>query len=654
MKNLFVAFFFLLGTLNVLALEPADEFTATIMEYGGANGNAAKFEKLELGVHLPSVLARRFDAFPGVPESLNPYDPDVVNIEATFKGPNGEEQKVFGFYYEDYSRVANTRWEKKVGTDKFRVRFAPDQIGEWEVNVLATINGKSYTAATVRFTCKDSDQGGFVVRSHHGDERDRYLKYSGSGETFFLVGENMVWAEQGLKPFHHNQYIEWMNQLANNGGNFIRLGMISFAYGVEWEALGDYGSRQSNAWELDQLMNLAHQKGIHFDMLMNIHDSYRPPAWAGHLWNWNNNPYQKGIESVTDPIHFFTDPEAKKYFKRRLRYIVSRWGYSTNVVMWELFSELDKAIGNYHDNSAVRLQVNDWVEEMKNYIRLDLGDTRHLVGASYSIREEVKYEEKVFRVSDITFNHDYGRDEDQNYNQRYQDTHFFLNHPLTLNQPVLLQEMGGTVYATLDLATDLPLHNGIWATSMSGNCGTGLNWWWDFAVHKKGSYTNFLALSQFMEGVPLGSEVHTSEQWRNREVENFSLVNTDQKSAIGWVHNRSYWWANEYSTNPAVKRLIDDNNGFSNDQIDNTRYGEWRDDDKFTPLPAAKFKIKGLGGSLFKKPTYKVTFYTTRGEAVEVSSTTGKVNAFGSLQVVAPPMQGENGDFGYKVELVER
>ncbi len=38
----------------------------------------------------------------------------------------------------------------------------------------------------------------------------------------------------------------------------------------------------------------------------------------------------------------FTDPQARKYQQRIFRYIVARWGYSPNILSWELFNEIDE------------------------------------------------------------------------------------------------------------------------------------------------------------------------------------------------------------------------------------------------------------------------------------------------------------------------
>ena len=44
-------------------------------------------------------------------------------------------------------------------------------------------------------------------------------------------------------------------------------------------------------------------------------------------------------------VQFFTDPTAKAIFKRRLRYLASRYGSSTSVFSWEFFNEVDVTDG---------------------------------------------------------------------------------------------------------------------------------------------------------------------------------------------------------------------------------------------------------------------------------------------------------------------
>lgn len=88
---------------------------------------------------------------------------------------------------------------------------------------------------------------------------------------------------------------------------------------------------------MDKVLELAEQKGIYIMLTFINHGQFSTkvnPQWNENPWNKKNG----GI--LTKPEEFFTNTEAKKQFKKIIRYIIARWGYSTNIMSWELFNEV--------------------------------------------------------------------------------------------------------------------------------------------------------------------------------------------------------------------------------------------------------------------------------------------------------------------------
>ena len=89
---------------------------------------------------------------------------------------------------------------------------------------------------------------------------------------------------------------------------------------------------------------------------------------------------------MSNPFDFFTDNNAKDKTKEILDYVISRWGYATNLMSWELFNEVDK-IPDFNSSLATPgtwdLDVLNWHSEMKNYIQeKDLSiNTREVIDA---------------------------------------------------------------------------------------------------------------------------------------------------------------------------------------------------------------------------------------------------------------------------------
>lgn len=104
---------------------------------------------------------------------------------------------------------------------------------------------------------------------------------------------------------------------------------------------------------------------------------------------------------------WFTNEDCKKYYKQKVKYLISRYGYSTHISMFELFSEINLAgleaevvyvntdpnnlqvqmniISNPYDNDPQQpLNVTNWHSEMAKFIKNELGHTEHLLAVSYA------------------------------------------------------------------------------------------------------------------------------------------------------------------------------------------------------------------------------------------------------------------------------
>ncbi|MFM7310259.1 MAG: hypothetical protein ACKOZY_06605, partial [Flavobacteriales bacterium] len=121
--------------------------------------------------------------------------------------------------------------------------------------------------------------------------------------------------------------------------------------------------------------------------------------------------YPNACADVRDPVDFLTSPCAQKFYKNKLRYIIARWGYSPNIYVLELMSEMNN-IGNgsewevnldtdgdgqkddaiehaieslyMSDPVRTRRAVSAWHDEMARFIHQDLQHGRHCIAADYT------------------------------------------------------------------------------------------------------------------------------------------------------------------------------------------------------------------------------------------------------------------------------
>ena len=305
------------------------------------------------------------------PAAANPFDPAQIDVRGVFMGPDGSVREAIGFWYQDYERALEDGVEVRtpLGAPHFRVRFTPDRAGVWRWYWKVTTPAGEARSEVRRLRVGPSERPGFLRRSRRDD---RYLAYD-DGSAYFAVGENLCWYDaRGSYA-----YDAWLAALAEQGANWARLWMPSWAMGIEWSdtGLGDYGARLDRAWQLDAVLAEAERRGIAVQLVLQNHGAFS----TVYNSEWAANPYNAANGGILESAaEFWTDPEARALFQRRLRYTVARWGYSTAILAWELWNEAELSDG-YAAADAI-----GWHREMADFLRAH-DPQGHLVTTSYSL-----------------------------------------------------------------------------------------------------------------------------------------------------------------------------------------------------------------------------------------------------------------------------
>jgi hypothetical protein len=684
MKYSFVisTFLTLLFFSNNNAISQSKEIKILVPENG--QPQVGKWEKLELGINISNEVAtkiRHFVSNSNEKEKLNPFDPNQVSVEATFQnGTNSsiKEHKIFGFYYGEYSRKQNGTgiddWQWIVERNDYvlRVRFAPDALGPWVCSIKLILNKtETVDLGKINFVCTANQSKGPIALTGTNDARNRYLKYTESNEMFFPVGMNLVWSKlDELRPSDYTVYTKWFDQLSKAKANFVQLSMLPFTNGIEQEVLNNYSARMTHAWELDQLMLIAEKNGIYVNLLTLIHDEFiTGEGWIHKNNHWTNNIYNtvrnKGKTTAVNPIDFFAEQECKTEFKKRLRYILSRYGYSTNIPIIELLSEVDNAIPKYRDKTEegekVRKIFKDWFIEMKNYIKNDLGYSEKLVSASYTQGAHNKdIENHVYTDSDVILMHLYGSDNYTNFKGRFIDNIVrYKAYAKTSNAPIIFDEMGADFFPSLDQCSDITFHNSLWATALMGSFGTGQSWWWDNALLSNGFEKNLAGIAKFLEDenfsvreFECAGSVDNGSKFKNKsKFETYYLKAKDGTKLVGWLHNISFYWANLKDVNPCIAKLIEDNSGVSIDKADNTPYRKQYEKGKAKGAPQSKTGYK-LQLKLNPETEYIIKWYNTSTGELNGTNQTVKSSSSGKIKFDIPEIvypANLYGDLGYKI-----
>ncbi len=274
--------------------------------------------------------------------------------------------------------------------------------------------------------------------------------------------------------------------------------------------------------------------------------SYKKTYYWDYIWNNSVNsmlscPYYFLLGNDPDVIDFFSSTLAQNYFKKRLFYIEARWGYSSNLAIWELINETDALGYGYHNTTdpaqneylttpAFQVAVTHWEQNMYDY--LNTFYPKHPVTTGYAGGPGSSDNSPSFL--DILENHDY------NFAPQQEENYIRLSRPsdafgtLVNSKPFLFGELGG--YEGVDDYEDCSFHNSIWATSFIG-AGTGLYFadWNQGGLYPQPHRNNFNAIATFLNPIAFEDNDFTGpEYYSSGGVNYYFQIDLHTGSEIGW------------------------------------------------------------------------------------------------------------------------
>ena len=454
---------------------PCDHWARKYIQYIKAAGVIAGYPD---GSYRPDAVCSRDQMAAYVARAFalplydNLYDPGQLEIVGLFTTPSHQQIEVPGFYYRPFTREAG------LGPPVFKVRFAWREVGDYRYEVMARSAQGERSLGSGAFWVTASSDKGYIRRS---TSAPLYFEYE-SGASYFAVGENMCWPIYGGTT----DYDVWLPKLASHGGNYIRLALscvcqigsigvlnlLALEHLPLWDGDETWVGRydQVAAWRVDYILELASQLGV--ATMLNVEPSswlYRGPG--GELLN------------------FWTDVEAKRLMKRRLRYLVARYGYQPSVLSWELSSEPEgEAWGKSGYSPAV---LAAWLQEMAGYLR-DLDPWDHPITAS-SCRKEGEPLVDALPEMDYVQSHAY-------------DTHdvagmisgYCRQKTEAYGKPHYVGEFGADGdEANLSDPEGLNLHNALWSSMLSRSAGTAMIWGWSWYMDGMDLYDVFQPVAAF-------------------------------------------------------------------------------------------------------------------------------------------------------------
>ncbi len=461
------------------------------------------------------------------------------------------------------------------GPSLWKVRLAPTDPGPHRVTIEVLVpdgHGRMVVAASrsdLSFEAVAGTRPGFIRTASDG----RHFEHS-SGEFFYPIGMAIrspsdardlgrddairghiqgaekvtLWKENGheetldlLDLRGTYQFDDYFKRCGESGMNWARVWMAPWWLAMEWdhrypgyEGAGRYNL--ANAWRMDHVLEQAEKSGVYLQLCLTNHGQVT--TRIDRQWDFNpynavmpkfklcNPPDRPAYEDsgpqfyaprpggiVQNPQEWFESPKARKLVRQRLRYIVARWGYSPNIMVWGLMSEVEftggtdfRREGNW-DRGAFPMQT-EWHREMGRYLRA-VDPYRHLVTSHFS-HPCNGTDLWTLPEMDCVHSNAYssfrwlggGENERAIVGAPRATQEYYAKYMGRYNKPVLIGEWGGFHMRNSKAILDSELHSGLWAEAMTPLAGATGFWWW-LHVHYNDRYGEFAALSRFMKGEDL-------------------------------------------------------------------------------------------------------------------------------------------------------
>jgi hypothetical protein len=432
----------------------------------------------------------------------NPFDPTQIRIDGEFVAPSGKRLLVPGFFTQDFERASPDGTSlRPVGEPYFAVRFTPTELGTYRYRIVMTGRGTrdegratvtQMQVASAWFTLKVTSNPQGKGRGMRDEGREKGFVRRGKfwhlqfddGTPFVPVGLNVCWSSNNLSA-----YERWFSAMKRNGANFARIWLVRWNMGLEWTKGDGNGMYQGigryaldNAWRIDELLRLAERNGIYLMLCLGYHGELADRQLYFGEQAWDKNPYNRKNGGPCDkPADFWTNPDAKRLYKQRLRYLIARYAHSPNVLAFEFWNEVHAPA--------------DWVREMAQFVR-SVDIYGHLLTTTYG-------DDAVWQLPEMDFTqaHWYGDGSQRDCTMTVVNLH--RQHMERYRKPFLLGEFG-IDWRTPDITYDpkgnaLHWHNGMWASLMSGGMGTACVWWWDNYIDRLNLWHHFRPVADFVQ-----------------------------------------------------------------------------------------------------------------------------------------------------------
>jgi hypothetical protein len=481
-----------------------------------------------------------------------------VDLVGTITTPGGKAVPVRAFYVEDFAYDAARYGQQLVlpqGMPRFALRYTPLEEGEHLLRLAGTLGGEPFALPDQRFTVQPSllPWRGYVRPSPHDP---RLLAYSVGDEEFWGLGMNVrspddtryvasfpftAWDYQDL-----DIYEKLLPQYAANGIKVIEVWMSPWWLALEWipDAPGNHGIGEMNqwrAWKLDRLLRRCEELDLYLVLVLNNHGKFS--AWIDS--DWERSPFNRQNGGPLDtPMEYFSLPVARQAYARLADYLVARWGYSSHLLAWKLFTEIDLTGNNreWYKEPAVK----EWHAFAGDYLKR-IDPNQHLVTTHWATSYEMVNRDLALipQLDMLTLDIYYQGSGAEHFFDYLLATSDFLDG---MGKPGIITEFGGSPHGDTLPHILHQLHLALWGGFFTRFPVSPCFWWFPL-VEEQNLYHEYAAVARFAEGEHRAG----SRAYHKRLDEQLFLFELRQpQTRHYWLVDTSYYFSGSLTLRPPL------------------------------------------------------------------------------------------------------
>ena len=482
----------------------------------------------------------------------NPFDPEEIDLRAVFCTPSGQVVEYPAFYQrpgrslgEDFAPERNQQdyafdyaADRYVFVpaegDRWAVHFSWSEVGRYTFSILAQMKEGSWTLPCGSFSVTASDEPGPITQS---EKNPSYLCYRDSGAQFIPLGMN---AAQFYDTYGYNRIL---TAIAENGGNYARVWSgTDSGYNSLCIENWNYGPGLYNmdmADALEQVMLDAREKDVRVQLCL---DSFSALSTSQQFYGQfqSASVYNRAFGGfIRKPDEFWSSEECKKDYKARLRYIMARCGWDTNIAVWELMNEINGTTGF----NGAQKKAAAWCAEMRAYLR-QIDPYQRAVGVSFADGDKLDRYATFLNACKLDYiqGHHYDAGDVAGTMQ------LLAVKAKAYSNLALIGEFGLSPDKQGKDPTHQYVHIAMWSGLMSGASNVPLYWYVDELVNS-GDQTCLRPLRTFIDAFDFLREPMTNAVFSaSSGLKAKGITAKNGTQAVLYVYNEAYRWA---AANPA-------------------------------------------------------------------------------------------------------